>query len=84
MDELLGVRHRQGLEQDRVDDGEDGGVGADAEGQRQDGGGGKPAILPEQAEPEPYVLQHLQLYAPPPEPVHRPFLRDPCQPFGFC
>ena len=40
-DELLRVGVRQRAKQDGVDDGEDGGVGADAEGEREDGDGGE-------------------------------------------
>ena len=39
--ELLGSGHRQGAQQQAVDDAEDRGVGADREGQRQDGDGGE-------------------------------------------
>ena len=37
--DAVGIRERGGLQQDRVDHGEDGGIGADAEGQRGDRGG---------------------------------------------
>ena len=40
-DQPLGLVERQGLEQDRVDDAEDRGVGPDADGQRHDGDGGE-------------------------------------------
>ena len=63
VDELLGVGHRQRPQEHRIDHREDRGVGPDTEGQREDGGGGEAAILPQQPEPEPYVLQHLVLYA---------------------
>ena len=64
MDELLGVRHGQRPQEHRIDDCEDRGVGPDAQGERQDGGGGKAAVLPQQPEAEPDVLQHLLLYGP--------------------
>ena len=41
----IGVGER--LEQHRVDDGEDGGVGSDAQGQRGDGGDGEAGVLEE-------------------------------------
>jgi hypothetical protein len=39
-DEGAGIGERRRREQHRVDDGEDGGAGADRERQRHDGGGG--------------------------------------------
>ena len=65
MDELPGLRHRQRLQQHGIDDREDRGVGADAEGERQDRRGREAAVLPQQPEPEPYVLQHSVLYGRP-------------------
>ena len=44
----VGVGER--LEQDGVDDGEDGGVGSDAEGERGDGSEGKAGIVGEHAQ----------------------------------
>ena len=65
MDELSGVADRQRLQQHGVDDGEDGGVGADADGEGQDGGRREAAVLPQQAEGEAGVLEqafHSSLY----------------------
>ena len=49
-DETVGVGKGRRFEQDRVDDGEDGGVGSDAERQCQDGGEGEARTLPEGAQ----------------------------------
>ena len=65
MDQLLGLRHRQRLQQNRVDHSEDGGIRADAEREGQNGRGREAAVLPEEAEAEAEVLQHLVLYARP-------------------
>ena len=79
MDELLGVRHRQRLQQHRVDDGEDGRVRADADRQRQDGGGRESAIFPQQAGCEPDLLKETSHPSPRcPEPVGQ-FSLDTCE-----
>jgi len=49
VDQPIAIGHRQALQECGVDDGEDGGVGADAEGERQDGGGGEAWPLPQHA-----------------------------------
>ncbi len=54
--QALGVRHRQGAEQDRVDDGEDDRVGADAERQREQRRHREGAVLQQQAKGEAKVL----------------------------
>jgi hypothetical protein len=77
VDELPGLRNRQRLEQDRIDDREDRGVGAYAEREREDRRGGEAAVLPQQAEAEPYVLQHLLLYGSLPRPVQGTVIRPP-------
>jgi hypothetical protein len=68
---LLGHPHQafgawigQRPQQDRVDDAEDGGVGADAEGQRRDGDGREGAMLAEQTETMPDVLPEVSITIP--------------------
>ena len=56
-DQAVRVGKRRGLQQDRVDHGENGGVGSDAERQRQYGGGCEPGTLAECAQ---RVLEILQ------------------------
>ena len=41
MNEAVGIRIRKGFEKDFIHDGEDGGVGPDAEGECEDGGDGE-------------------------------------------
>ena len=55
-DEAVGFGIRQRPQQHGADDGEDRGVGADAERQRQDGGQREGAILAEQPEREAEIL----------------------------
>ena len=71
VDELLGVRHGQRLQQHRVDDRENRGVGADADGERQDGGGGEAAVLPQQPGRE-FTLLKQTIHVSP----RQPFLLD--------
>ena len=56
-DDAIGIGEVGRLEQNGVDDGEDGGVGADAKCERGDGGGGESATLPEHAEGVAEVLE---------------------------
>ena len=56
-DELLRMWERQGTQQDGVDDAEDRGVEADAEGENQDGDGGKRGIVAQGAEGVAGILQ---------------------------
>jgi hypothetical protein len=56
-DELLGMLDGKIAEQDLVDEGEDGGVGADAEGEREQGDQGEAGALGERAEAEAGVLE---------------------------
>jgi hypothetical protein len=56
-DEAVGTGEGEGLEQDRVDDREDGGDGADAEGQGEDGGEREAWRFAESAGAEAQVLQ---------------------------
>jgi hypothetical protein len=56
-DQPLGIREGEGPEQDGVHHAEDGGVRADAQGQREDGGGGEERGLRERAASEADVLQ---------------------------
>ena len=75
----------QRLQQDRVDDGEDGRVGADADRQGQDGGPREAPILPQQPEREAGILHelfHLSLYVARRGPVQP--IEPGCQPFRFC
>ena len=55
--EAVGVGKRHRLQQHRVDHREDGGVRADAERQRRNGGGGEAAALPEHPERLAQVLE---------------------------
>jgi len=55
--ELRRLVERQRPQDDRVDDGEDGRVGADAQGQCRDRCGGERTVSPQQAEREPQVLE---------------------------
>ena len=50
LDDAVGVRIGERLEEDGVDDGEDGGVGSDAEGQGGDGCDGEARVLEEAAQ----------------------------------
>jgi hypothetical protein len=56
--ELLGILHRQGGQQSSVDRAENGGVGADAECERQDDDAGPASGLPEQADGVAQILEH--------------------------
>ena len=49
VDQPIAIGHRQALQECGVDDGEDGGVGADAEGERQDGREREGWLLPQRA-----------------------------------
>ena len=55
--QFLGVSHREHAEDDRVDKGEDGGVGADAEGESEDGDGSEGGILAQGAQGVADVLE---------------------------
>ena len=55
--ELLGVGIRERPKQDGVDDREDGGVGADAEGERYDGDGSEAGVFEEHAGAVTEVMQ---------------------------
>ena len=55
----IGARIGQRLQHDAVDDAEDGGVGADAERQRQDGDGGVGRALEQGAEDVAHVGYHI-------------------------
>jgi hypothetical protein len=59
VDHAVGVLIRIGVKKDGVDDAENGGGGADAEGKRQDGGENKARRLAELAEGEANVLQQV-------------------------
>ncbi len=56
-DEPIGFRQPDGLQEDGIDDGEDGRVRADAQRQRGNRRGGKRRVLTEHAEGVPEVLQ---------------------------
>ena len=49
-DDAVGFGEGKGFEEDGVDDAEDGGVGADAEGEGEDGDCGEGGVFPELAE----------------------------------
>ena len=57
-DEIVGVRIRQRPQQDGLDDGEDRGVGADAQRQRQNGGDREERLSAEQTNTVPQVVEH--------------------------
>ena len=59
--EAIGVAIGEGIDEDGVDDGEDGGGGADAEGEREDGGGGEGGAFAEFAEGVAEVGEHVSL-----------------------
>ncbi len=56
-DEAVGVRVGEGVEQDSVDDGEDGGGGADAEGESENGDGGEAGIFAQHAQSVTKILE---------------------------
>jgi hypothetical protein len=56
-DKLFGMRVREWAKQHAIDDGEECGVGADAEGQDENCGGGEGRIAQEEAESETCVLE---------------------------
>ena len=56
-DDARGIAEREVAQEHGVDHAEDGGIGADAEGQRQDRDGGEAGRLAEQAEPVAEVLR---------------------------
>jgi len=56
-DELFGVSDGEGLEHEAVDEGEDGGVGANPESEREDGDGGEAGTLGHHAEAEADVVE---------------------------
>src|SRR5438309_7176098 len=58
--EALRLRERQGTVEQGVDDREDGGIGADADREREDGDGGEPAAAGELAERRAEVLEHAR------------------------
>ena len=61
-DELFGMGIRQRLEQDAVDDTEDGGVGADSDRKRRDRHGGKSRAATEVPKAVSYVLtEHVEM-----------------------
>ena len=63
-----GIRDRKGAQQHRVEDRKDGGVGADAEGQGEDGDQREARIFDEGAQREADVLQQIfHMHAPFPE-----------------
>jgi hypothetical protein len=67
-DEALALRKRKRLENDGVDDAEDGGVGADAEGQRQHHDGGETGLFREHTQGVANVLpQTIHLAIAPPQ-----------------
>ena len=47
LDQPAGLAKRQRPQQHAIDDGKNGGVGADAERERQDGDEGKPGLAPQ-------------------------------------
>ncbi len=55
----IGIGDRQGAQQDRIHEAVDGGVGADAEGEREDGEGGEGAVMEHGAEAVAQVLREL-------------------------
>jgi hypothetical protein len=57
LDELLGMLDGKIAEEESIDQGEDGGVGTDAESERKNGDGGEPGVLGQDAEG---VAQRLQ------------------------
>src|ERR1700732_2463462 len=57
--ELLGMGDGQGAEEDGVEQGEDGGVGSDAEGEREQGDGGEAGALEQAADAEANVLKEV-------------------------
>ena len=59
-DEALAAGDGHGLEENGVDQGEDGGVDPDAEGEGDNDGGGIPAVRGEHPEGETEVLEHGQ------------------------
>ena len=58
-DEMLRVGDGDGAEHDAVDDGEDGGVGADAEGEGEDDDGGEERGFADAAEGEAEILHEM-------------------------
>src|SRR5580658_1921337 len=68
-DEPFGIRVRKGLYYDPVDSAENGGVGADAERQCQDGGAGKTGRLAEHAQAVTQVPRKLLEPSPAPRQV---------------
>jgi hypothetical protein len=56
IDEAIRIAVREGAQEDSVDEAEDGGGGADAEGERYDGEGGESGVLAEHAEAEGEIL----------------------------
>jgi hypothetical protein len=62
-DELLRVREGEGAQEHTFDDGEDGGGGADAEGQHEDGGERETGRFGEMANGDLQVTQHEKLLA---------------------
>jgi hypothetical protein len=58
-DEMLGILDGQRAKQDGVEQGEDGGVGADAEGEGEQGDEGEAGALEEAAEAETDVLEGI-------------------------
>jgi len=58
-DETVGLGVREGTEEDSINDGEDGGGGAEAEGEREDGGRGEERSLRESAGGVAEILEEL-------------------------
>src|SRR4029077_2893444 len=66
-DELLRIGIGQRIEEHAVDDGEDGGVGADAEGKSEDRDEGEPGILAQRARAVAQILE--EFFEPEPAPL---------------
>src|SRR5262249_13296634 len=56
---MLRLGKRKGAEQDRVNDGEDGGVGSDTEAEHEDGREGECGALAQHAQGEPEILKKI-------------------------
>jgi hypothetical protein len=66
LNDAVGVGIAEGLEEDRIDDGEDGGVGSDAEGESGDGGEGECRVGDEHAEGVAEVAEEIaHVFLPP-------------------
>ena len=58
------MREGERLEQDRIEDAEDGSGGADAEGEREDGGDGEARAVAKLADRVADRLEHAHLFPP--------------------